>query len=108
MLEQYLRIFTDAEQINWAKLLFIAEFIYINNKYSATGETPFYIIDSYHLSIYYIAGDGSLEEKVPAVSKKIKQLHKYCQKIEAHLRRVIKAKIKYYNKIYKLKAYIKR
>ena len=56
----------------------MAEFIYINSKYSATGETLFYVIYSYHLSIYYIAGDGSLEKKIPVASEKIKQLYKYC------------------------------
>ena len=55
----------------------MAEFIYINSKYSATGETPFNVMYSYHLSIYYVAGDGSLEKKIPVASKRVKQLYKY-------------------------------
>ena len=86
----------------------MAEFAYINSKYSATGETSFYMMYGYYLSIHYVAGDGFLEKKILIASERIKQLQDYRQKIETHLRRAIEAQAKYYNKTHKPQVYKKK
>jgi transposase InsO family protein len=47
-LKDYLRIFCDEEQGNWARLLPMAEFAYNDSVHSATGETPFFLMYGFH------------------------------------------------------------
>jgi transposase InsO family protein len=47
--EQYLRIYCNYEQDNWAKLLPQAEYSYNNASHSATGVSPFYAVYGTHL-----------------------------------------------------------
>ena len=49
VLEQYLRIYTDYQQTDWASLLPLAEFSYNNSKHSATSLTPFFANYGFHL-----------------------------------------------------------
>jgi hypothetical protein len=48
-LEQYLRLFTNYHQNNWADMLAVAEFSY-NNTVHAAGSSPFYLNRGYHPS----------------------------------------------------------
>src|SRR5271169_1287906 len=43
VLEQYLRIFCDYQQDDWARLLPLAEFAYNNAKHSSTQVSPFFV-----------------------------------------------------------------
>ena len=46
--EQYLRMYTDYEQTDWASLLPLAKFSYNNSKHSATFLTPFFANYGFH------------------------------------------------------------
>ena len=48
MLEQYLRLYCDYQQTDWASLLPLAEFSYNNSKHSATTLTPFFANYGFH------------------------------------------------------------
>ena len=48
MLKQYLRIYTDYQQSDWASLLPLAEFSYNNSKHSATTLSPFFANYGFH------------------------------------------------------------
>ena len=48
VLEQYLRMYCDYQQTDWAGLLPLAEFSYNNSKHSATTLTPFFANYGYH------------------------------------------------------------
>ena len=48
VLEQYLRMYCDYQQTDWASLLPMAEFSYNNSKHSATTLTPFYANYGFH------------------------------------------------------------
>ena len=48
VLEQYLRMYCDYQQTDWASLLPMAEFSYNNSKHSATTQTPFYANYGFH------------------------------------------------------------
>jgi len=50
-LEQYLRIYCNYNQDNWAELLPLAEFTYNNTPNDSTGESPFYLSKGYHPAI---------------------------------------------------------
>src|SRR5258708_33942 len=49
VLEQYLRVYTNYQQDNWATLLPMAKFTYNNTMNATTGESPFFANKGYHL-----------------------------------------------------------
>jgi len=53
-LEQYLRIYYNYQQDNWADLLPLAEFVYNNTPSATTGVSPFFTNKGYHpnISVY--------------------------------------------------------
>ena len=51
-MEAYLRAFVNFEQNDWARLLPMAEFAYINAKNASTGHTPFELNCGYHLAFH--------------------------------------------------------
>ena len=104
-LEHFLRIFINSEQTNWAKILPIAEFTYMNSHHSSIGCSPFFAMYGYNPEIHWEAGDGSLEGEVPAATERVKQLQNYRKQIEAHWRRAVEAQAKYYNENHKAKEY---
>ena len=48
VLEQYLRIYTDYQQSDWANLLPLAKFSYNNSKHFATTLSPFFANHGFH------------------------------------------------------------
>jgi len=50
-LEQYLRVYCNYQQDNWAELLPLAEFAYNNALSATTGVSPFFANKGYHLNI---------------------------------------------------------
>lgn len=76
-LEQYLRLYCNYKQDNWAELLPIAEFAYNNSTHSATQKSPFFANYGYHPSI-----NVSLDTSVPSAeahdySRSLSELHGY-------------------------------
>ena len=51
-LEQYLRVYCNYQQDNWAELLLIAEFAYNNAPSATTGVSLFFANKDYHLNIF--------------------------------------------------------
>ena len=47
-LEQYLRVYCNYQQDNWADLLPLAEFFYNNTPSATTGVSPFFVNKGYH------------------------------------------------------------
>jgi len=50
-LEQYLQIYCNYQQSDWARLLPLAEFIYNNNPFSTTGISLFFANKGYHSNL---------------------------------------------------------
>ena len=50
-LEQYLQVYCNYQQDNWAELLPLAEFAYNNMPSATTGIMPFFANKGYHLNI---------------------------------------------------------
>ncbi len=53
IMEAYLRAFVNWEQVDWARLLPIAEFAYNNAKNASTGRTPFKLNCDYHPRVFF-------------------------------------------------------
>ena len=83
-LEHYLRVFADEQQSNWAKLLPLAEFAYMNSYHSTLGATPFMIGMGYNPEIHYEPGDGSLEGEVPSANERVQYLKDLREKMSKH------------------------
>ena len=98
VLEHYLRVFADEKQTNWAGLLSMAEYAYMNSWHTAIGTTPFHLMYGYHPEIRYEIEDDSAEGKVPAANDRIKQLQTLRDETAERLRSAIELHAKYYNK----------
>ena len=78
VLEQYLRIYTDYQQTDWASLLPLAEFSYNNSKHSATSLTPFFANNGFHPKMSMLP--PSPDSPTPAADSYVQQLQE-AQKI---------------------------
>jgi hypothetical protein len=75
VLEQYLRIYCDYQQDDWARLLPLAEFAYNNSEHSATGVSPFYATYGYHPEFNVtIRQDESKNETAETLAEKIQTI----------------------------------
>ena len=71
ILEYFLRTFTNSEQTNWAKLLPVAEFAYINSLHSSVSYSPFFAGYGYNPEIHWEAGDGSLRGEILSAKERV-------------------------------------
>ena len=74
VLEQYLRIYTNYAQDNWADLLHLAEFAYNNTLSNTTKETPFYANYGYHPRFEVAELDTPENNKNPSATERITYL----------------------------------
>ena len=72
VLEQYLRMYCDYQQTDWASLLPMAEFSYNNSKHSATTLTPFFANYGFHPSMSLLP--PSPASKTPAADSYVQRL----------------------------------
>ena len=87
VLEQYLRMYTDYQQTDWASLLPMAEFSYNNSRHSATTLSPFFANYGYHPRMSLLP--PSPDSSVPAADSYVLRLR------EAHVvlqRELLKAR----------------
>jgi hypothetical protein len=76
VLEQYLRIYTNYQQDDWATQLPLAEFTYNNTPHSATNVSPFFANKGYHPRLT-ISLDNIPSHSANLVATDLKSLHKY-------------------------------
>jgi transposase InsO family protein len=99
ILENYLRCYTDLEQMNWAKLLSSAEFAYNNSRSSSTKITPFMALYGYNpeLRIDISAEDSTTKGEIPAARDRIEKLQELRNKLREELFNSQERQAKYYN-----------
>ena len=88
ILEQYLRMYINYEQDDWATLLPYAKFTYNNTPQSATGVSPFFANKGYHPSIEVNVEQVSSSEAAQ-MAEELSDLH-------AHLRKQLRITITAY------------
>ena len=67
-------MFVDDKQINWAKQLFIAKFVYMNNWHIFINTTFFYLIYEYHSEIRWEIENDDSKDKMLTVNERVKRL----------------------------------
>ena len=84
-LEQYLRLYCNYRQNNWAEWLSIAEFSYNNQIYSSTGRSPFLI----NLGCHPNTGQdiGKTMEDSPGTEQFLKTIKEIRSKVEEALKK---------------------
>lgn len=75
-IEQYLRLFVNYRQDDWADWLYIAEFTINNRQQSATRYSPFFLNYGRHLRTSFTDGSEPISESAAQFSQQMKELHK--------------------------------
>ncbi|KAL5524985.1 hypothetical protein ACEPAF_8854 [Sanghuangporus sanghuang] len=78
-LEQYLRLYINHQQSDWADWLALAEFAYNNREHSAIKLSPFFINTGMHLLDFTGVGMASLNLSAEEFAKHVKEVHELTQ-----------------------------
>ena len=80
-IEPYLRVFVNWEQNNWACLLPMTEFAYINAKNASTGRTPFELNYGFYPRVFfqYNVNFCSKSRSADKLAKELRELIDICQ-----------------------------
>jgi hypothetical protein len=99
ILKGYLRAYTSLKQLNWAKLLSSAEYVYNNSRSSSTKITPFKALYSYdpELRIDLSTEDSTNKKGVPAARDQITHLSELRERLRSQLIQSQEQQAKYYN-----------
>ena len=89
VLEQYLRIYTDYQQSDWASLLPLAEFSYNNSKHSATTLSPFFANYGFHPRMTLLP--PAPDSPTPAADSYVRQLREAQDILQRELQKSRKA-----------------
>ena len=89
MLEQYLRMYCDYQQTEWASLLPLAKFSYNNSKHSATSLTPFFANYGFHPSMSLLPPSPS--SRTPAADSYVQRLREAQEILQVELLKARKA-----------------
>lgn len=97
LLENYLRTYTNLEQMNWAKLLPSAEFCYNNSRSSSTKTTPFMALYGYNPELRFDVEDTVKAGEAPAARERIQRLYNLRERLKEELLQSQERQAKYYN-----------
>jgi hypothetical protein len=97
ILENYLRAYTNLEQMNWAKLLPSAEFTYNNSRSSTTKITPFMALYGYNPELRFDVEDTATKGETPAARDRVLRLKELRDRLKEELLKAQERQAKYYN-----------
>ncbi|OCB89101.1 hypothetical protein A7U60_g3700 [Sanghuangporus baumii] len=78
-LEQYLHLYVNHQQLDWADWLALAEFAYNNCEHLATRLSPFFVNTGMHLLDFMGVGTASSNLSAEEFAKHIKEVHELAQ-----------------------------
>ena len=96
-LKHYLHCYSNEQQLNWAGLLLLAEFIYNWSKHAFIRVSLFYAYADYEPKVNFKVEDEFQSKKVPAVQDQLKHLQQIREAIARNLRYTQIVQQKYYN-----------
>jgi hypothetical protein len=94
-LEQYLRVYTSAQQDDWASILHWAQFHYNNTVSASTGQSPFYLNYGFHPTTHFLIPPRG--RSVPG-EERMKVIIDNIEEAKAALTLAQESQAKYYNK----------
>lgn len=94
-LEQYLRMYADEDQQNWASLLPLAEFAYNNSVHKTTGSSPFFALMGYHPEI---GNKASPRCRVPSAEERAKEAARAQRRAKERWEKAQEYQERYFNK----------
>lgn len=106
-LEQYLRMFINEQQDDWASQLPAAEFVYNNSVHTSTKMTPFFAVMGKHPLLNNAPEDGRPEREVPAAIDRVKRMQNTRETLQANLKDALEYQQEYYNKKHQPQAFRK-
>ena len=94
--EQYLRMYADYEQDDWAAHLPMAEFAMNNARHESTGMSPF---EANGGAVHWIQdGCGDQTEKVPAAEQRLSEMRDVMSRLKEHLEKAQERQKRQYDK----------
>ncbi len=97
-LKHFLRVFDFEKQIEWIKFLFLTEFVYQNSVQLIIECNFFFCMYDYNSEIRYVSEDDIIMSEVLVVTKRVKELSEYKQKLIERWQKTANAQVKYYNR----------
>ena len=105
IIENYLRAYTSENQTMWAKLLFLAQFIYNNSCNHIIQMSSNKLLHEFNCKIHIDVADNVIKKKISAAKNHIEKLHKLHQKLCLQLVKIQKQMTTYYNICHILKQF---
>jgi transposase InsO family protein len=97
IVENYLRAFTNLEQMDWAKLLPTAAFAYNNSLNHTLRMTPFRAMYGYDPEFHVDVADDVPKREIPAAKDRVKKLHELRATLRDQVLKAQARQIKSYN-----------
>jgi hypothetical protein len=97
-LKHFLRMFCFEKQIEWVKFLSLIEFVYQNSVQFIIECNLFFCMYDYNSEIRYESKDDIIMKTMFIVTKRVKELHEYKQKLIEKWQKAANAQVKYYNR----------
>jgi hypothetical protein len=97
-LKHFLRVFCFEKQIEWIKFLSLIEFVYQNSVQFIIECNLFFCMYDYNFEIRYESKNDIIIKKMLIVTKRVKELHEYKQKLIERWQKAANVQIIYYNR----------
>jgi hypothetical protein len=97
-LEHFLRVFCFEKQTKWVKYLFLTEFVYQNSVQFIIECNFFFCMYDYNSEIRYESKDDIIMSEVFVVTKRVRDLIEYRQKLIERWQKAANVQVKYYNR----------
>ena len=97
-LEHYLRVYCCEQQDDWAELLPVAEFAYMQSQHKTLGCSPFYATYGYHPTLELTTEDGAPTGEVPKAKERVKKIYELRESLSKRWQSLAESQAKTYNK----------
>ena len=108
MLKHYLRVYCCKQQDDWAELLLVAEFAYMQSQHKTLGYSPFYAMYGYNPTLELTTEDGAPTKKVPGAKERVKKIHELHKSLAKGWQSLADSQAKTYNKIHQPQTFQER